>query len=129
MIFVSDEFEEESTGEEHAAPDSIYEYGPELLRKKAAPQSDGTDISDLLKRRLLGRIWIVESITVVRQVIERMPPGLVFLDRAGSWLSSDGGFEAGASGAGAGLVSRHSELRAVKNRSKDSSGHLCKMQE
>lgn len=111
---VSDEFEESSTGEEHPALDSIYEYGPEPLYKKAAPQNDGTDISDLLKRRLLGRVWIVESINVARRVIERMPPGLVFLDRAGSWLSSDGGFEAGASGAGAGLVSRHSELRTVK---------------
>ncbi|HBK72834.1 MAG TPA: hypothetical protein DDZ24_01330, partial [Planctomycetaceae bacterium] len=111
---VSDEFEESSTGEEHPARDSTYEYGPEPLHKKAAPQDDGTDISDLLKRRLLGRVWIVESINVARRVIERMPPGLVFLDRAGSWLSSDGGFEAGASGAGAGLVSRHSELRTVK---------------
>ena len=111
---VSDEFEESSTGEQHPALDSIYEYGPEPLHKKAAPQNDGTDVSDLLKRRLLGRVWIVESINVARRVIERMPPGLVFLDRAGSWLSSDGGFEAGASGAGAGLVSRHSELRTVK---------------
>ena len=111
---VSDEFEESSTGEQHPALDSIYEYGPEPLYKKAAPQNDGTHISDLLKRRLLGRVWIVESINVARRVIERMPPGLVFLDRAGSWLSSDGGFEAGASGAGAGLVSRHSELRTVK---------------
>ena len=111
---VSDEFEESSTGEEHPARDSTYEYGPEPLHKKAAPQDDGTDISDLLKRRLLGRVWIVESINVARRVIERMPPDLVFLDRAGSWLSSDGGFEAGASGAGAGLVSRHSELRTVK---------------
>ena len=111
---VSEEFEEESAGEEYLARDSIHEYGPEPLHKKAAPQNDGTDVSDLLKRRLLGRVWIVESINVARRVIERMPPGLVFLDRTGSWLSSDGGFEAGASGAGAGLVSRHSELRTVK---------------
>ena len=97
---VSEEFEEESAGEEYPARDSMYEYGPEPLQKKAAPQNDETDISDLLKRRLLGRVWIVESINVARRVIERMPPGLVFLDRAGSWLSSDGGFEAGASGAG-----------------------------
>ena len=111
---VSEEFGEESAGEEHSARDSIHDYGPEPLHKKAVPQNDRTDISNLLKRRLLGRVWIVESINVARRVIERMPPGLVFLDQAGSWLSSDGGFEAGASGAGAGLVSRHSELRAVK---------------
>ncbi len=88
--------------------------GQSELHKQAVRQHDGTDVSDVLRRRLLGRVWIVESISQVRHVVGRMPPGLVFLDRAGSWLSSDGGFEAGASGADTGLVSRHSELRTVK---------------
>jgi chromosome segregation protein len=77
-------------------------------------KQDHVGVSDLFKRRLLGGIWIVESIDMARHVVDRMPPGLVFMSPDGSWLSSDGGFEAGASSAGAGLVSRHSELRAVK---------------
>ena len=72
------------------------------------------DVGTLLKRRLLGRVWIVESIDSARRVIDRMPPGLVFLSQDGSWLSTDGGFEVGESSAGVGLVSRHSELRSVK---------------
>ncbi len=111
---VSDEIKEEDAGEKHPVRDSIQEYGPEQLHETTGTQHDGDNISDLLKRRLLGRVWIVESMSLASRVIDRMPPGLVFLDRAGNWLSSDGGFEAGASGAGAGLVSRHSELRAVK---------------
>ena len=111
---VSGEFQEESASEEHVDHDSMHEYGPEQLHKQTVQQHDGPDVSDVLRRRLLGRVWIVESISQVRHVVGRMPPGLVFLDRAGSWLSSDGGFEAGASGADTGLVSRHSELRTVK---------------
>ncbi len=72
------------------------------------------DVGTLLKRRLLGRVWIVKSIDSARRVVDRMPPGLVFLSQDGSWLSTDGGFEVGESSAGVGLVSRHSELRSVK---------------
>jgi chromosome segregation protein len=111
---VSGEFQEESASEEHVGHDSMHEYGPEQLHKQTVQQHDGPDVSDVLRRRLLGRVWIVESVSQVRHVVGRMPPGVVFLDRAGSWLSSDGGFEAGASGADTGLVSRHSELRTVK---------------
>jgi chromosome segregation protein len=111
---VSDELDEEITSEEHSDPDSVHEYVPEQIHKQAVQQHDGTDASDVLRRRLLGRVWIVESISQVRKVVGRMPPGLVLLDQNGSWLSSDGGFEAGASGADNGFVSRHSELRTVK---------------
>ena len=103
---VSDELDEEITSEEHSDPDSVHEYVPEQIHKQAVQQHDGTDASDVLRRRLLGRVWIVESISQVRKVVGRMPPGLVLLDQNGSWLSSDGGFEAGASGADNGFVSR-----------------------
>ncbi|MBT6055592.1 MAG: AAA family ATPase, partial [Planctomycetaceae bacterium] len=90
------------------------EYGSAESIDKIVEKRDHADASNLLRRRLLGRIWIVESVQLARSVVDRMPPGLVFLSQDGSWLSSDGGFEVGASSAGVGLVSRHSELRAVK---------------
>ena len=37
--------------------------GPSNLPNQAVQQHDGTDVSDVLKRRLLGRVWIVESIS------------------------------------------------------------------
>jgi chromosome segregation protein len=90
------------------------EYGSAESIDKIVEKRDHADASNLLRRRLLGRIWIVESVELACRVVDQMPPGLVFLSQEGSWLSSDGGFEVGASSAGVGLVSRHSELRAVK---------------
>ena len=111
---VSGDSEKESGCEQGQPPEAAHQSGLIQVGKKAECHHSESNSSDLLKRRLLGRVWVIESISLVRQFIDRMPPGLVFLDRTGNWLSSDGGFEAGASSAGAGLVSRHSELRTVK---------------
>mgnify|MGYP005741779895 FL=1 len=111
---VSGDSEKESGCEQGQPPEAAHQSGLIQVGKKAECHHSESNSSDLLKKRLLGRVWVIESISLVRLFIARMPPGLVFLDRTGNWLSSDGGFEAGASSAGAGLVSRHSELRTVK---------------
>ena len=111
---VSGEIQEVGENEEESSLVIPGEYANAESVDKVMDKQDHVGVSDLFKQRLLGRIWIVESIDMARHVVDRMPPGLVFMSPDGSWLSSDGGFEAGASSAGAGLVSRHSELRAVK---------------
>ena len=111
---VSGEIQEVGENEEESSPVIPGEYANAESVDKVMDKQDHVGVSALFKQRLLGRIWIVESIDMARHVVDRMPPGLVFMSPDGSWLSSDGGFEAGASSAGAGLVSRHSELRAVK---------------
>ena len=111
---VSGEIQEIGENEEESSLVIPSEYANAESVDKVIDKQEHVGVSDLFKRRLLGGIWIVESIDMARHVVDRMPPGLVFMSPDGSWLSSDGGFEAGASSAGAGLVSRHSELRAVK---------------
>lgn len=111
---VSGEIQEVGENEEESSLVIPGEYAIAESVDKVMDKQDHVGVSALFKQRLLGRIWIVESIDMARHVVDRMPPGLVFMSPDGSWLSSDGGFEAGASSAGAGLVSRHSELRAVK---------------
>ncbi len=111
---VSGEIKDVRENREGRSPLISGEYDSAESVDEMADKRDHVDASNLLRRRLLGRIWIVESVELARRVVDRMPPGLVFLSQDGSWLSSDGGFEVGASSAGVGLVSRHSELRAVK---------------
>ena len=81
--------------------------------EKAECHHSESNSSDLLKRRLLGRVWVIESISLVRQFIDRMPPGLIFLDRTGNWLSSDGGLRLEPAVRERSCF-RHSELRTVK---------------
>ncbi|HTN76984.1 MAG TPA: hypothetical protein VL096_17115, partial [Pirellulaceae bacterium] len=66
-----------------------------------------------LAQRLLGTTWLVEQITV-GLVLQSQHPGLRFVTRAGEVLDADGTLHVGSGGGGVGLVSRRSELRAIK---------------
>jgi len=68
-----------------------------------------------LVRRLLGSTWLVENLTQALALAENTrSAGLRFVTLAGELLSADGTLLAGKRSAGAGLISRRSELRALR---------------
>jgi chromosome segregation protein len=84
-----------------------------LVTAGAVP-ADATLVS-----RLLGRVWIVESLAQAATLLPTAPAGTLLLTRAGESLSAAGGLEIGASTASLGLVSRRSELRELELRASD----------
>ena len=69
-----------------------------------------------LRRCLLGRVWVVDSLPTARRLLPVIPAGILLLAEDGSWLSAEGGFETGSSGTGSGLISRRSERRELVAR-------------
>jgi chromosome segregation protein len=69
-----------------------------------------------LVSRLLGRVWIVESLGQAAALLASVPAGTILLTRVGESLSAAGGLEIGAGPASLGLVSRRSELRELESR-------------
>jgi len=65
--------------------------------------------------RLLARVWVVESLVVAARLAGSTAATSLFVTPRGEMLSADGRLEIG-SGAGAGLVSRRSELAAIPAR-------------
>src|SRR5262249_3003943 len=68
---------------------------------------------DDLVQRLLGDTWFVEQLTHAL-LLQAKYHGVRLVTRAGEVLAADGTFHGGSGGAGRGLVSRRSELRAIK---------------
>ncbi|MFM7033850.1 MAG: chromosome segregation protein SMC [Planctomycetia bacterium] len=71
---------------------------------------------DGLRRKLLGRVWVVESLHHAADVIAAAPAGIVVITRDGTSISTDGVFELGSLAATSGLISRRSEWRALEDR-------------
>jgi chromosome segregation protein len=69
-----------------------------------------------LARRLLGRTWIVEKLAHALALAEAAGPGWNFVTLAGERLADDGVLVVGPRQAGAGLISRRSELRALRSQ-------------
>ena len=67
-----------------------------------------------LAKRLLGTTWIVESLEHAIRLATRAPGEASFVTFAGQFLSRDGSLVVGPRDAGAGVVSRRSELRALR---------------
>jgi chromosome segregation protein len=67
-----------------------------------------------LVRRLLGGTWIVENLRHAIAMSETSGRGLNFVTLAGEYLAADGTLVVGQRGAAAGLISRRSELRALR---------------
>jgi chromosome segregation protein len=81
---------------------------------KAAPSLPEADASVL--SRLLGHVWIVDSIVDAGPLLHDAPAGTLFMTRSGDTLSASEGLETGTGGSSAGLVVRRSELREVTRR-------------
>ncbi|HZZ27339.1 MAG TPA: chromosome segregation protein SMC [Pirellulales bacterium] len=67
-----------------------------------------------LVRRLLGNIWIVENLSHAVALGESVGRGLSYVTLSGEFLAADGTLVVGQKAASAGLISRRSELRALR---------------
>ena len=67
-------------------------------------------------RRLLERVWVVETLDHARALVHVAPVGTTVITRGGQSLSADGAFEVGSPAAAHGLVARRSELRSLRER-------------
>jgi chromosome segregation protein len=68
-----------------------------------------------LALRLLGRSWIVETLAHALALAESAGRGQSFVTLSGELLAADGSLVVGPRNASAGLISRRSQLRALKN--------------
>ncbi|MDR2763075.1 MAG: chromosome segregation protein SMC [Planctomycetaceae bacterium] len=69
-----------------------------------------------LARRLLGRTWIVESMTVAVQLYKESADQASFLTIAGELLTTDGALIVGPPNTSSGLIARRSELRNLSEK-------------
>jgi len=69
-----------------------------------------------LMRRLLSGTWLVENLNHAMTLADGAGRGLNFVTLAGEMLSADGTLIAGQRSAAAGLISRRSELRALRGQ-------------
>ncbi len=67
-----------------------------------------------LAKRLLGRTWIVENLAIAMQLAKSVAGRLNFVTLAGELLADDGTLVVGPRHAATGLISRRSQLRALK---------------
>ena len=72
-----------------------------------------------LAQRLLGKTWIVESLAHAMQLAQSAGLGLDFVTLAGERLQADGTLVVGPRQAATGLISRRSQLRALKSQLAD----------
>jgi chromosome segregation protein len=70
----------------------------------------------VLARRLLGRTWIVESLSVALALADSTGRGLNFVSRDGQLIAADGALYCGPRHSATGLISRRAELRTLKQQ-------------
>lgn len=87
------------------------------LISENAPREDS--VQALLRHKLLGRVWVVDSLAHASELASSAPLGLLFITREGATISSDGMHEVGSLGNNLALVSRHSEYRSLDERYQD----------
>ncbi len=73
----------------------------------------------VLAKRLLGKIWVVESLTHALALQAGAGRGLGFVTLAGEHLSADGTLSVGPRRTATGLISRRSELRSLRTQIAD----------
>jgi chromosome segregation protein len=69
-----------------------------------------------LAERLLGRTWIVDSLSDALALSNSIGRGLTFVTRAGELVNAEGVVAVGPRQAATGLISRRSELRALRQQ-------------
>ncbi len=70
----------------------------------------------VLARRLLGKTWIVESLSHALSLAESAGRGFHFVTRSGELVSADGTLFIGPRHASTGLISRRAELRVLRQQ-------------
>ncbi|MBI3839309.1 MAG: chromosome segregation protein SMC [Planctomycetia bacterium] len=82
----------------------------------------------VLAKRLLGKTWIVESLTHALALSESAGRGLSFVTRAGELVAADGTLYVGPRHTSTGLISRRSELRVLRQQLAEMSGQIEQQQ-
>ncbi|HOA74969.1 MAG TPA: chromosome segregation protein SMC [Phycisphaerae bacterium] len=90
---------------------------------KCAPEAEG------LIKHLLGRTIVVETLADAERMAAQNPPAYRYVTRAGELLDSEGRCQLGPAGAGAGLISRKSELREIEHQIAEVDGRIAVMSE
>lgn len=80
------------------------------------PENAASQTTTQLRQRLLGRVWVVDSLATGRRLLPAVPAGTLLLAEDGGWVSPEGSLELGSRGTGDGLVSRRSERRELADR-------------
>jgi chromosome segregation protein len=78
-----------------------------------------------LARRLLGRTWIVEKLSHALELARTAGPGLSFVTLSGELLEADGTLIVGPRQLAGGLISRRSQLRALKSQLSELEGKIA----
>ena len=78
----------------------------------------------VLAKRLLGKTWIVENLATALSLSESTGRGLSFVTRNGELVSADGTLYVGPRHTSTGLISRRSELRAIKQQIAEMSAQI-----
>ena len=82
----------------------------------------------VLAKRLLGKTWIVESLSHALALSESAGRGLNFVTRAGELVADDGTLYVGPRHTSTGLISRRSELRVLKQQIVEMTAQVEKQQ-
>jgi len=81
---------------------------------RASEFVEPSEISRPMVSRLLGRTWVVEKLAHALSLAESLGRGLQFVTLAGEKLGADGTLVVGSRSSAAGLISRRSELTALR---------------
>jgi chromosome segregation protein len=82
----------------------------------------------VLARRLLGKTWIVESMSHALTLAESAGRGFHFVTRSGELVSADGTLFIGPRHASTGLISRRAELRVLRQQIAETAALIEKRQ-
>jgi chromosome segregation protein len=103
---------------EQAPPGAELELHAGVIGRADRLVETPAEFADVI-RRLLGTTWFVEDLPTATQLAERHGSGCRWVTRTGQVLEADGTLIAGpriAAETGAGIVSRRSQLRDLRNR-------------
>jgi len=95
-------------GRDFTEQEGFVAYAVDLV--KFPPEAEG------LVRHLLGRTIIVNTLADAERLAAQNPPMFRYVTRSGELLDCEGRCQLGPAGAGAGLISRKSELREIEHQ-------------
>jgi chromosome segregation protein len=108
----------EAGGSTKTVPDTFCEGKPGVLGR--ADRFVETEAKFFpLAQRLLGRTWFVEKLAHAVELAQAVGGGLSFVTLSGEFLEPDGTLVVGPRSASSGLISRRSQLRALRTQLDD----------
>lgn len=103
---------------EHGADATAWEVLPGVHGRADRFVEASAELTALL-RRLLSGTWIVENLNIALELASGAGAGFSFVTLNGEWVGADGTLAIGPRQAAAGIISRRSELRTLKQQTAD----------